>query len=268
MHDDLRKKNMRHKVPMTFVTSEPYIGHLGLGGVGDSKGLLESELRRCDIKWICNAKVDKVEDGLMHVTELDDMGNLKQTHELPFNYSMMLPPFAGVDALMGIEGLVNEKGFVLVDKHQQNPTFKNVFAVGVCVAIAPLEKTPVPVGVPKTGYMIESMVSATAHNIINLCQGKEPSHVPSLSAICLADMGSTGVAFVALPQIPPRNVAWMKAGWWVHLMKIAFEWYFIRKVKTGDISPFYEKFALRFMGIRKREIEQSKHMDTEVKKAK
>jgi len=31
---DLRKRKIRHRVPMTFVTSEPYIGHLGLGGVG------------------------------------------------------------------------------------------------------------------------------------------------------------------------------------------------------------------------------------------
>ena len=30
---DLRKRKLRHKVPITFVTSEPYIGHLGLGGV-------------------------------------------------------------------------------------------------------------------------------------------------------------------------------------------------------------------------------------------
>ena len=29
---DLRKRKLRSKVPMTFVTSEPYIGHLGLGG--------------------------------------------------------------------------------------------------------------------------------------------------------------------------------------------------------------------------------------------
>ena len=31
---DLRKRKLRHKVPITYVTSEPYIGHLGLGGVG------------------------------------------------------------------------------------------------------------------------------------------------------------------------------------------------------------------------------------------
>lgn len=256
MHRDLVNAGIAHKCPITYVTSEPYIGHLGLGGVGDSKGLLESELRKRDIKWICNAKVDKVTENIMYVTEFDDLGNEKKKHELLFNYSMMLPPFAGVDAVKGVEGLVNDAGFVLVNEYQQNPTYKNVFAVGVCIAIPPIEKTPVPVGVPKTGYMIESMVAATAHNIQDICRGGQPTNIPSLSAICLADMGNTGVAFVAMPQIPPRNVAWMRAGIWVHWLKVAFEWYFLRKVKTGSISPFYEKYALRLMGIRKRELPQ------------
>jgi sulfide:quinone oxidoreductase len=39
---DLRKRKLRDRVPMTYITSEPYIGHLGLGGVGDSKGMKES----------------------------------------------------------------------------------------------------------------------------------------------------------------------------------------------------------------------------------
>ncbi len=38
MDTDLRRRRIRDKVPMTFITAEPYIGHLGLGGVGDSKG--------------------------------------------------------------------------------------------------------------------------------------------------------------------------------------------------------------------------------------
>ena len=57
---DLRRRRIRHKVPITYVTSEPYIGHLGLGGVGDSKTVLESELRNSDVKWITNARVTKV----------------------------------------------------------------------------------------------------------------------------------------------------------------------------------------------------------------
>ena len=59
----LRDAKVRDRVPMTFVTSEPYIGHLGLDGVGDTKGLLESE--RCatkHIKWITNARVQRFED--------------------------------------------------------------------------------------------------------------------------------------------------------------------------------------------------------------
>ncbi|MDP5052901.1 MAG: NAD(P)/FAD-dependent oxidoreductase, partial [Congregibacter sp.] len=57
---DLRKRKIRDRVPITFVTSEPYIGHMGLGGVGDSKGLLEAEFRQRHIKWITNAKVIEI----------------------------------------------------------------------------------------------------------------------------------------------------------------------------------------------------------------
>jgi sulfide:quinone oxidoreductase len=248
---DLRKRRVRDRVPMTFVTAEPYIGHLGLGGVGDSKGMLESALRQKHIRWITNAKVQKVEPGIMHVLEVDEDGKDKKTHEVKFAYAMMLPAFTGVDAVRGIAGLTNPRGFVLIDEHQQNPTFKNVWSVGVCVAIPPLEQTPVPTGVPKTGYMIESMVTAVAHNVRDVLDGKEPSHKATWNAICLADMGDTGIAFVAMPQIPPRNVNWIAEGKWVHLAKIAFEKYFLRKVRKGQSEPIYEKYVLAAVGIAK-----------------
>ncbi|MGZ8947597.1 MAG: NAD(P)/FAD-dependent oxidoreductase [Methylococcaceae bacterium] len=248
---ELRKRKIRDKVPMTFVTAEPYIGHLGLGGVGDTKGLLESALREKHIKWITNAKVDKIEPGMMFVTEVDDEGKDKKKHELPFKHSMMLPAFTGVDAVrhVGVEGLINPRGFVLVDEHQRNKTFKNIYSVGVCVAIPPVEATPLPVGTPKTGYMIESMVTATAHNIAEELAGKEPSHKATWNAMCLADFGDSGVAFLAMPQIPPRNVTWSSEGKWVHLAKIGFEKYFMRKVRKGISEPYYEKLMLKLMGV-------------------
>lgn len=248
---ELKRRKIRDKVPMTFVTSEPYVGHLGLDGVGDTKGLLESEMRDRHIKWVTNAKVTSVEDGLMHVEELAEDGAVKTTHDLPFSYSMMLPAFRGVEAVRGIEGLTNPRGFIIVDKHQRNPTFPNVFALGVCVAIAPTGKTPVPVGVPKTGFMIESMVTAIAHNLGDMVAGKPSTHEATWNAICLADFGDGGVAFVAQPQIPPRNVNWSASGKWVHLAKVGFEKYFLAKVKRGESEPFYEKLALDVMGIRK-----------------
>ncbi len=251
MDTDLKKRKIRHKVPMTFVTAEPYIGHLGLGGVGNTKGLLEAEFRDRHINWITNAKVAKVEKGMMHVHEHDQSGAVIREHELPFNYSMMLPAFRGIPAVMGIDGLVNPRGFIIVDDFQRNPKYSNIFAVGVCIAIAPLEVTPVPTGVPKTGYMIESMVTATAHNIGDLLRGKEASTRATWNAFCLADLGNKGVAFIAIPQNPPRNTNWASQGKWVHLAKIAFEKYFIRKIKKGQTEPFYEKSVLGLMKLNK-----------------
>lgn len=251
MDTDLRRRKIRDRVPMTFVTAEPYVGHLGLGGVGDSKGMLESVMRDRHIKWITNAKVTRVEAGKMHVTEFDDLGKEKRTHELPFKYSMMLPAFKGIDAVFGIDGLTNPRGFILIDAHQRNPRFPNIYAVGVCVAIPPVEQTPVPTGAPKTGYMIESMVEAAAENIRAELDGRTPQSKATWNAVCLADFGDSGAAFVALPQIPPRNVNWFAEGKWVHLGKVAFERYFMRKMKKGTTEPVYEKLVLHALGIRK-----------------
>ena len=251
LETELRRRKLRDRVPMTFVTSEPYIGHLGLDGVGDTKGLLEGEMREKHIKWITNARVDNVGPGLMSVEEFADNGSSRRAHELPFAYSMMLPAFRGVEAVRGIEKLTNPRGFVVVNKHQQNPAFPNVFAVGVCVAIAPVGATPVPVGVPKTGFMIESMVTATAMNIGALLRGRTPTAQPTWNAICLADFGDSGVAFLAQPQIPPRNVNWSSKGEWVHYAKVAFEKYFLRKMRRGESEPFYERFLLDRLNIAK-----------------
>ncbi|GAA0365844.1 FAD-dependent oxidoreductase [Bowmanella denitrificans] len=246
----LRDAKVRHKVPMVFVTCEPYIGHLGLGGVGDSKSLLESELRQRDIKWICNARVDLIDESNMHNSELDRKGQLELSHNLAFKHAMLIPLFAGVQAVADVEGLCNPKGFVITDEYQRSPTYPNIFSGGVCVAIPPVDTTPVPTGTPKTGYMIETMMTAIAHNLKAIIVDNQPPHSKGTwHAICLADMGDTGAAFVAMPQIPPRNVTWFKKGKWVHLAKIAFEKYFMRKMKTGNSEPVYEKYVLKALGI-------------------
>ncbi len=251
MDTDLRRRKIRHRVPMTFVSSEPFIGHLGLGGVGDTKGMLESLLRDRHIDWITNARVEKFADGKAFITEVDEDGKEKKQHEKDFRYAMMLPAFRGIPALRDIEGLVNPRGFVIVDEYQRNPKYPNVFAIGVCIAIAPPVATPVPTGVPKTGFMIESMVTATAHNIPLLLEGREPTAKPTWNALCLADFGDGGAAFLAMPQNPPRNVNWSSKGRWVHWAKLTFEWYFLRKIRKGVSEPFYERAVMRMLGVTK-----------------
>lgn len=245
----LRKEKVRDQIPITFVTSEPYVGHMGLGGVGDSKSLMEHEFRERGIKWVCNAQVNRFEDGTAFVEELNRKSEIEFTHELPFKFAMFIPSFKGSQAIMEVPELCNPGGFVITDEFQRNPTYPSIFAAGVCVAIPPLEKTPVPVGVPKTGFMIESMTTTIVENILSIERGEEMHTRPTLNAICLADMGNKGAAFVALPQNPPRNTNWTSIGKWVHIAKIAFEKYFLYKVRHGTSEPVYEKYILGAVGI-------------------
>lgn len=175
---DLRRRKIRDQVPIMYVSSEPYLGHLGIGDTDDgrTRGIMESVFRDHDIAWISNAKVEHFEKDLVHVIEVDDAGQEKQKHDLPFKYCMMMPAYTGVDALRGIDGLVTERGFVLVDELQRNPNFPTIYAVGVCVHIPSSADTPIPIGAPKNGYMIESMVQAAAHNIRAELDGLAPTH--------------------------------------------------------------------------------------------
>ena len=248
---ELKRRNIRDKVPMTFVTAEPYIGHLGLDGVGDTKGLLESELRDRHIRFITNAKVTKITPDIMYIDEMATTDKVKQKHELAMSFSMMLPPFRGIPAVRGIDKLVNPGGFVFVDKHQSNPAFPEIFAIGVCIAIPPMGNSLLPVGVPKTGYMIESMVSAACDNIGAIVRGQAPKTEASWNAICLADFGDGGVMFVAKPQIPPRNVNWAKDGKWVHKAKVAFEKMFLARVRKGKASSSFETVAASLLKVHK-----------------
>ena len=213
--------------------------------------ILDTELRNRHIGWITNAKIDRIEANAIALTEVDAEGTDKKQHQLQFQHAMILPAFTGIDALRDVEGLVNPRGFIVVDEFQRNPAYSNTYAVGVCIAIPPVGETPLPVGVPKTGFMIESIVAATAQNIRDAMAGREPSHRATWNAVCLADFGDGGVAFVASPQIPPRNISWASKGKWVHLAKVGFEKYFLRKVRQGKNEPFYEKQIMKWIGADK-----------------
>jgi sulfide:quinone oxidoreductase len=215
--------------------------------------MLESELRKREIKWIANAKIDEARAGEVDVTECDADGKPQTAHKVQSKWTMVIPPFKGVDAVAAAADMCNPRGFVSTDQYQRSPKYGNVYAVGVCIALAPKEPTPVPTGVPKSGFMIESMVSAAAANILASRENRPVDKVPTLGALCLADMGDTGMAFVAVPQVPPRNITWARAGRWVHLAKAAFESYFLRKMRNGNSEPAYERWLLKRLGVKRLE---------------
>lgn len=218
---ELRKRKIRHKVPMVFITSEPYIGHFGIGGLGRSKIWMEGEFAERDIKILTNQAVEEfTAEGV----------RLKDGIKVPFKLAMFAPAMKGVPA---VAHLGNPRGFIPVDEHMRHKTHKNIFSVGVAIAIALPEPTPVPTGVPKTGYMTVKMAKSAAYTIAADISGKTPPLPYEMDVICLMDMGRTAAYMQAKPLLPPRQETTLKKALWVKWMKIYFEKYFLWKIKRG-----------------------------------
>jgi sulfide:quinone oxidoreductase len=221
MDAELRRRKMRHKVPILYLTSEPYLGHMGVGGLGASKTFMEHEFAERDIKPMVNQAIQEVAPGEIR---------LKDGSKVPFKLAMIAPPFKGIPA---VTPLGNPRGFIPVDKDYRHTKYKNVFAVGVAVAIAPSEQTPVPVGVPKTGYMTITMAKTAAAVISADSTGTTRPAGEDLGVVCLMDMGNTAAIMKAFPVLPPRQSSYMKKAVWAKWLKLGFERYFLWKMKNG-----------------------------------
>jgi sulfide:quinone oxidoreductase len=221
MDTELRRRKMRHKVPILYLTSEPYLGHMGVGGLGNSKTFMEYEFAERDIKPLTNQSIQEVAPGEIR---------LKDGNKIPFKLAMIAPPFKGVPA---VAPLGNPRGFIPVDKNYRHTKHKNIFAIGVAIAIAPPEATPVPTGVPKTGYMTVKMAKTAAATIASDVTGKTPPIADELGVVCLMDMGNTAAFMKAYPVLPPRQSSYMKKALWAKWMKLGFEKYFLWKMKRG-----------------------------------
>jgi sulfide:quinone oxidoreductase len=221
MDSELRRRKMRHKVPILYLTSEPYLGHMGVGGLGNSKRFFEDEFAERDIKSLTNQSIEEISPGAI---------KLKDGSNLQFKLAMIAPPFKGVPA---VAPLGNPRGFIPVDKNYRHTQHRNIFAIGVAMAIAPPEQTPVPTGVPKTGFMTVRMAKTAAAVIYSDIKGTIPPPASELEVFCLLDMGKTGALMKASPVLPPRQESFTKKGIWAKWLKISFEKYFLWKMRKG-----------------------------------
>lgn len=222
----IKKAGLEDVAPVTFVTAEPFLGHFGLGGVGNSSELVGKFFDRLGIEGITNNEIDRVEDGTMH---------LAGGRELPFRFSMIVPPFTGVDVVREADGLANPMGFIPVDAQYRHAEHPEVFAAGVDIAIPPPGETPVPAGVPKTGHMSEKMAEVAARNIAADIEGGDHEELPlgDLAAVCVLDGGNNGVIFKADHVLGDSENPRIMHGPQAHWAKLAFERMFLASRKRG-----------------------------------
>lgn len=224
----LRKRRLRHHVPITFVTPEPFLGHMGMGGAGTIRQLLEGALEERDIAYRTSTAITKI---------TADSVEVEGSGPLPSVLSLVMPPFAGVNAIAESDELTNPKGFVPVDHHYRHPTADSVYAVGVAIAMAPVADTPVPVNFPKTGHMTEQMATIAAGDIAARMNGGEGA-TAELGAKCVLDMGDRGVYLAVDPVRPPRHrIPTISQGRRWLLAKQAFEKAYLWHARHGRRMP-------------------------------
>lgn len=222
-HHALKQRKLCHKAPMTFITPEPFLGHFGVGGFGNIRQYLESELEERDVRYFTSAAITEISDNEVRTAD----GTVFES-----KYSLIIPPLAGIKAVAEAPGLSNPKGFVPVDDFYCHKDFNNIYAVGVAVAMPPVEDTPVPVNFPKTGHMTEQMAGIAAKNIAADILGTEKSTY-ELMAECIMDMGTKGAHIVADPVRPPRNVSRLSSGKRWLWAKRFFANYYLWKLRRG-----------------------------------
>jgi NADH dehydrogenase FAD-containing subunit len=222
-------KKHRLRVPVAYVSAEPFPGHFGIGGLPGGEKMLGMFFRRQHIEGIFDVAMEEVVPGEMRLTD---------GRKLPFKYAMVVPPFLGADVVKA-SGLGNAKGFIEVRDTYQTLEHPNVYAVGIAAAVNAPWTSANGVGVPKTGFPAETMAHVAAKNVASQIRGQEPAkeeNFADIPAVCIMDAGNNGVIILADKMLPPRKHGVMIPGPQSHAAKIAFEKYFLWKARHGYVN--------------------------------
>ncbi|MGC8652681.1 MAG: NAD(P)/FAD-dependent oxidoreductase [Candidatus Kryptoniota bacterium] len=223
---ELRRRKVRDKAKVIYITNEYELGDFGIGGlfvkragyITHSRIFTESLFTERNIEWITQAHVSEVTNKEVVYENLNG-----EEKSINFNFAMLLPPFRGVDMKAynkNDEDISHElfapNGFMVVDgdyskkpyeqwkpsdwpETYQNPVYKNIFAVGI--AFAPphsiskpmINRNGIPIfpTPPRTGMPSGVMARIVAYNIVDMMEGKVESPVRKAS---LAKMGISCIA--------------------------------------------------------------------------
>lgn len=225
----LREQNIRKKVDLYWITPENYLGHFGIDGIKGGETMLKSFMKMFNIHF-------RTEVGVKEVFE--DKVVLNTGEEIPAKFTMLMPPFIGVDFVTKSPGLqATTAGYIPVTDDYRHSTLPNIWAAGIAVDVKPpFTCGEVPFSTPKTGYPSDETGKIVAENIIRVQKGKtelKKKAWGNIPGICVMDAGKKEVIILSDKLFKPRNFAIMIPNIFYDFSKVLFEKYFLWKTRNG-----------------------------------
>ncbi len=222
----LRKAGVREEAQITFLTPEPYLGHFGHAGLGNSRQIIEGAFANQDIPYLTEVQIDRIEK------ENVVLGNMHA--RLPSRFTMIVPPYRGIKPVRDVPNLGDEEGRIPVDETYRSEHYPNIYAAGAAIQLKPRVITLLPCGVFIPGTASAEMGRVAATNIAaDLGFGEAvKKSANEMKSFYVFDSAGHGL-FMSLGPQAWLNVHLNVPGPWGHWAKIMTEKYQMWQLQSG-----------------------------------
>lgn len=227
-HQILKRFGME-KTELYFVTSEPFLGHLGIGGLENLREITEQIFREYKINWFTNTNISEIQP---------DKVILSDSTEIPSKYTTVIPELTGSDVVKNSADLGNKDGLVETNDEYRHHDYYNIYAAGLSVKVGPQYDTEVAVNTPRTCYPTEMMAKTAAWNIFADIYGLEKKSLPfkEINAYSILDAGNQGMMIIGDHMLIPKGYESLLPGPQAHWAKVAYEKYFMLSRSMGIVQ--------------------------------
>lgn len=237
---ELRRRGVRDKARIVWISNEPELGDFGMGGMFIRRGgyithsriFTESLYAERGVEWITRAAVNEVDRDAVAFETLDGEQSSVQA-----DFKMLLPSFTGV-GLKSFDrsgaditaSLFAPSGFMYVDgdytskpfeqwrpsdwpEMYQTPRYPNIYAIGIAFAPphsitrptfspsgTPIYPTPPRTGMP-TGVMAREVANAIVNQILGRDRPAKGASLARMGAACIASTGVSALKGTAVSMI-------------------------------------------------------------------